>query len=146
MIHSLLFVALLATNTEYNPPHGGRCLDSRVNVGYLFSPTNAKRVIEIDKLIPTDPLFAGYPIGYVAKTRDGSMYLTTRDAQWLAPSMYDLLSEVAQRRVTRAMAGRTVMLMSDKMRKALDGAPVSLQRCIAWPSNVPLPDLPEQQQ
>jgi hypothetical protein len=115
-------------------PNDGRCFDSRVNVGYLFEQSNAKRVVEIDKVIPTDPRLMGYVIGYLAKTSDGTIFLTTRDADYLSPQMYGPLSELADRPIRPADAGRIVLPLA-----RIPSASARFVPCVKWPKGLPYP-------
>lgn len=137
----MILAGAITARSGWQPPHHGTCADSRVNIGYLFEPTNDKRVVEIDKIVPKDPLFFGYVVGYMAVTHDKTMYLTTRDSQWLSPAMIDLLSSLTNHKIDAKRAGFTVIRLSPAERTALASKPVRLERCIVWPKNQPFPAL-----
>ena len=134
----LLAVVLASHNAAYEPPRHGLCLDSAVNVGYLYEMSNAKRVVKIDKIMATDRYFFNYVIGYLAITHDGSQYLNARKPEWLAPNMYPVLSRIAGLRLNKANAARLQIPIRGDVSKIRG---IKLQTCITWPANAPFPSL-----
>lgn len=136
MLSSLVFL-VAASLGPGGLPNGGRCADSAVNVGYLYEKSNAKRVIEIDKVIPTDPRLLGYIIGYLAKTVDGSLYLEPRGGDYLSRAMLGPLDEVAGQTIDPGKAGRMVI----PIRAVPTRAAVRLIPCVRWPKGLAYPAL-----
>jgi hypothetical protein len=134
-----MLALLLADKGPGGLPNGGRCRDSYANVGFLFANNNAKRAIEIDRVIPRDALYKGYPVAYLARTVDGSEYLLTRNPEYIAPAMYSVVSSIFGKTIT-ARDGSLVLPL-DQYSKVRLLRFATVEPCVRWPQGIPFPPL-----